>query len=84
MVADNNFSNGVAGSKAPPFEELNFNKFKKFFTSFLMRHNRAHMVLAKNKPRHIHALDPSIPEAAPMTEAGQTIPQGKADLEYLE
>ena len=29
MIADNNFSNGVADSKAPPFEELNFMKFKK-------------------------------------------------------
>ena len=69
MVADNNFTNGVAGSKAPPFEELNFKKFKKLFTSFLMRHNRAHLVLAKDKSRHIHDLDPLIPEAAPMTEA---------------
>ena len=57
-------------SKAPPFEALNFKKFKIFFISFLMRHKRAHLVLTKdNKPRHIHDLDPSIPDTAPMTEA---------------
>ena len=61
MVAANDFSNDVVCSKASLFEELNF---KKFFTSFLMRH----LVLTKDKPRHIHDLDHSIPETAPMTE----------------
>ena len=34
-----------------------------------MMNNRAHLVLTKDKPRHIHDLDLLIPETAPMTEA---------------
>ena len=69
MAADGNFTNVASGSKVPPFEELNFKKFKKFFTSFLMRHNRAHLVLSKDKPRHIHDLDSTVPAGAHMTDA---------------
>ena len=68
MVADNNFVNVAAGSKVPQFEELSYKKFKKFFISFLMRYNRAHLLLTTKKPEHIHDLDPSIGPDAVMTQ----------------
>ena len=49
-----------------------------------MRHNRAHLVLSKDKPWHIHDLDPLIPETASMTEAQTKQQHGKEHLEYPE
>ena len=69
MVADENLTNATSSSRAPKFEESNFLKFKKFFTSFLMRHERAHLVLTENKPSHIHDVDPTIPANSVMDEA---------------
>ena len=62
MVADVDFTNGNSSSKSPKCQELNFLEFKKFFTSFLMRHDRAHLVVRKEpKLSHIHDVDPEIP-----------------------
>ena len=81
MVADNNFVNVTAGYKVPQFEELNFKKFKKFFILFLMRYNRAYLVLTTKKPEHIHDLDPSIDPGAVMTNTDENDQQGKGQME---
>lgn len=59
----------MASTKAPPFEELNFKKFKKFFLSFLMRHERAHQAILEKLPTHISELNKRIPREQPMTQA---------------
>jgi hypothetical protein len=69
MVAEKDFTSGTATSKAPPFEELNFKKFKKFFLSFLMRHDRAHLAITSEPPVHISDLNKTIPREHVMTEA---------------
>ena len=69
MVAEKDFTSGTASTKAPPFEELNFKKFKKFFLSFLMRHERAHLAITSKAPVHISDLNKQIPREHVMTEA---------------
>jgi hypothetical protein len=68
MVASEDFTSGTATTKAPRFEELNFKKFKKFFLSFLMRHDRAHLAITGRQPVHISDLNKTIPREQPMTE----------------
>jgi hypothetical protein len=62
-------SSGTATSKAPPFEELNFKKFKKFFLSFLMRHDRAHLAITSEPLVHINDLNKTVPREHVMSEA---------------
>jgi hypothetical protein len=69
MVAEKDFTSGTTSTKAPPFEELNFKKFKKFFLSFLMRHDRAHLAITSQPPVHISDLNKQIPREHVMTEA---------------
>ena len=67
MAADEEFTNGLAITKAPPFEELNYKKFEKFFLSFLMRHDRAHQaILGKLSTTQISELNKRIPQEQPM------------------
>ena len=59
----------MASTKAPPFEELNFKKFKKLFLSFLKRHELAYQAILENLPTHISELNKRIPREQPITKA---------------
>ena len=68
MVADGSNTTNTDNTSAPKFNEYNFNLWYKFFVAFLMRKDRAHLVLTKDIPEHISDIDSTSQQGTPMTD----------------
>ncbi len=69
MVADGKGSTNADNSSVPKLrDQLRFKIWLKFFKSFLMRKDRAHLCLLQDCPKHFSDLDGQVPKNAPMTE----------------
>ena len=67
MVAD--VTRTTDNSSVPKLrDQLRFKIWLKFFKSFLMRKERAHLCLLQDCPQHVSDLDDRFPKDAPMTE----------------